>query len=263
MILGPMPASSEGQDVPRVEPTADLSTLLGSLYGDPILTREQEVHLFPKDELPQAPGRPAPKLLDPAPGQGRGSRPHRGPRGGGLALKNQIVCRSLCWCVSVVKQALPSNQDFAERVSDGYLAMIRAVEKFDFSRGYKFSTYVSWAIMNNLSRDSRKDHRHDLFVTGYGAMLEAAPDHRDDECSCELERQRCREAIRGMLGRLSDRERIIIVSRFGLEGTREKTLNQLGEELGITKERVRQLEIPACDKLREIAAARRLVPVVL
>jgi RNA polymerase primary sigma factor len=64
-----------------------------------------------------------------------------------------------------------------------------------------------------------------------------------------------------MLGRLNDRERKIIVARFGLEGTHEKTLGQLGKKLGITKERVRQLESRACEKLREIAKAQRIDPV--
>ena len=57
-----------------------------------------------------------------------------------------------------------------------------------------------------------------------------------------------------MLDRLSDRERGIIVSRFGLEGAREKTLSQLGEELGITRQRVRQIESRAREKLRSVRA---------
>ena len=81
-----------------------------------------------------------------------------------------------------------------------------------------------------------RDHRRDHFLTGYKSMLEAARDHRNDESPCVMEREPRQEVIRGMLGRLNDRERKIIVSRFGLEGTRPKTLNQLGEELGITKE---------------------------
>jgi RNA polymerase primary sigma factor len=57
-----------------------------------------------------------------------------------------------------------------------------------------------------------------------------------------------------MLGRLNDRERTIIVSRYGLEGASEKTLDQLGSELGVTGERVRQIEARARDKLRKLAA---------
>ena len=105
-----------------------------------------------------------------------------------------------------------------------------------------------------------RDHRRDHFLTGYKSMLEAARDHRNDESPCVMERERRQEVIRGMLGRLNDRERKIIVSRFGLEGTRQKTLNQLGKELGITKERVRQIETRARDKLREIAEAEKFNP---
>jgi RNA polymerase primary sigma factor len=75
-----------------------------------------------------------------------------------------------------------------------------------------------------------------------------------------VEQEFCRDAIRQMLVRLNDRERKIIVSRFGLEGTCPKSLNQLGKELGITKERVRQLENRARGKLREIAEAQRFDP---
>jgi len=113
-------------------------------------------------------------------------------------------------------------------------------------------------FMSNLSRNSRQNRRRDLFVTGYEAMLVAAPDHRNDECLRETEQEQCQHVICGMLGRLNDRERQIIVSRFGLGGTGEKTLNQLGKELGITKERVRQLETSACDKLRKIAEEQKL-----
>jgi RNA polymerase primary sigma factor len=112
--------------------------------------------------------------------------------------------------------------------------------------------------MNNMSLGSRQNRRRDQFVTGYEAMLEAAPDHRNDECLRETEREHCQQVISGMLGRLNDRERQIIISRFGLAGTREKTLNQIGKELGITKERVRQLETRACDKLRNIAEEQKL-----
>jgi RNA polymerase primary sigma factor len=64
-----------------------------------------------------------------------------------------------------------------------------------------------------------------------------------------------------MLGRLDGRERTIIVGRFGLEGAREKTLAQLGTELGITKERVRQIEARARDKLLKLTRGEKFEPV--
>ena len=66
------------------------------------------------------------------------------------------------------------------------------------------------------------------------------------------------EAVTGMLGRLDDRERRIIVSRYGINGASEKTLEQLGKEEGITKERVRQIESKAQEKLRRIAGEEKL-----
>ena len=123
------------------------------------------------------------------------------------------------------------------------MSLIRAVEKFDYSRGNKFSTYASWAIMKNFARTiPEENYRRDRFVTGHEEMFEAAADNRTDEHEYESALKRMQEAVKGMLGRLDDRERRIIISRFGLGGASEQTLEQLGRELGITKERVRQIE---------------------
>ena len=89
-------------------------------------------------------------------------------------------------------------------------------------------------------------------------MFEAAADNRADEHEAENLQKRMQEAVKGMLGSLDDRERRIIVSRFGLGGANEQTLEQLGRELGITKERVRQIESRAQEKLRRIASDEKL-----
>ncbi len=88
-------------------------------------------------------------------------------------------------------------------------------------------------------------------------MFEAA-DTRADEHEYESALKRMQEAVKGMLGHLDERERKIIISRFGLGGASEQTLEQLGRELGITKERVRQIESRAQDKLRKIAGEEKL-----
>ena len=257
-ILGPMPAFSVGQDVPQVAAPAGSLPLLAGLYGDPLLTREQEAHLFRKMNFLKHQSARVRSAINPANGTAAILERFEALLKEAAAVKHQIIRANLRLVVSMVKKISGPNQEFAELVSDGYLTLIRAIEKFDFSRGYKFSTYASWAIMKNLSRDSREKRRRDRLVTGYETTLETAPDHRHHECPGESEQEWCQQAVRGMLGRLDDRDRQIIVSRFGLEGTRQKTLTQLGKELGITKERVRQLENRACDKLRKIAEEQKL-----
>ena len=177
-----------------------------------------------------------------------------------LSVKNQVIRANLRLVVSIAKKRVGLLNNFFELVSDGNMSLIRAVEKFDFSRGNKFSTYASWAIMKNFARTiPEENYRRDRFVTGHEAMFEAAADHRTDEHEYEKRRsKRMQEAVKGMLGRLDDRERKIIISRFGLGGASEQTLEQLGRELGITKERVRQIESRAQDKLRRFAGEEKL-----
>jgi RNA polymerase primary sigma factor len=146
------------------------------------------------------------------------------------------------------------HQDLLELVSDGNLSLIRAVEKFDVSRGFKFSTYASRSIIKNLSRSIPEERsRRDRFITGNEEAFEAATDHRADESSAERDYRRNQEAVKVMLARLDDRERRILMSRFGIGGMEGLTLERLGKELGITKERVRQIEVRAQGKLRRLA----------
>ena len=71
-----------------------------------------------------------------------------------IATKNQIIRANLRLVVSIAKRYVGPTQDFFELVSDGNISLLRAVDKFDFSRGNKFSTYATWAIMKNFARTS-------------------------------------------------------------------------------------------------------------
>jgi RNA polymerase primary sigma factor len=172
-----------------------------------------------------------------------------------LAVKNQIIRANLRLVVSIAKRHVSAAHNFDELVSDGNMSLIRAVEKFDFSRGFKFSTYASWAIMKNFARSIPEEHhQRDRFVTGHEEVFESAADRRSNETAYESQVKQMRSAIARILDKLDERERSIIVARFGLdEGGEPHTLEQVGNELGVTKERVRQLEMRAMGKLRQAA----------
>ena len=214
----------------------------------------------PQDELPEVPGqRSSARSVDPSRAKTADLDEIERLQEEALAVKNQIIRANLRLVVSIAKRHVGPSNNFFELVSDGNMSLIRAVEKFDFSRGNKFSTYASWAIMKNFARTiPEENYRRDRFVTGHEEMFEAAADNRTDEHEYESALKRMQEAVKGMLGRLDDRERKIIISRFGLGGASEQTLEQLGRELGITKERVRQIESRAQDKLRKIASEEKL-----
>ncbi|HEX8201775.1 MAG TPA: sigma-70 family RNA polymerase sigma factor, partial [Isosphaeraceae bacterium] len=258
-ILGPLPEPVDGRAPRRTKAPKGLPPYLASLYEVPLLSREQEMHLFRKMNFLKYQAHHLRERLDP--GRAKTSELDRieGLQEEALAVKNQIIRANLRLVVSIAKRHVGPSNNFFELVSDGNMSLIRAVEKFDYARGNKFSTYASWAIMKNFARTiPEENYRRDRFVTGHEEMFEAAADNRIDEHEYESVQKRMQEAVKGMLGRLDDRERRIIISRFGINGASEQTLEQLGRELGITKERVRQIESRAQDKLRKIAHEEKL-----
>ena len=122
------------------------------------------------------------------------------------------------------------------------MALIRAVDRFDFARGHKFSTYATWAIWNEFRSDRRDQRLRVRFVPPCTAILQDTVDTRADPVEQQLAQDRQERIVAHLLRRLDDRERRILAGRFGIGGAREETLSQIGAELGISKERVRQVE---------------------
>jgi RNA polymerase primary sigma factor len=248
--LGSMPET----DVPqrKLRRPSGLPPYLASLYEIPLLTREQEQHLFRKYNFLKY---KASKLRD--------QLDYEQPKSAVMdeieelyeqivETKNQIARCNLRLVVSIAKRHVKPDQNFFELVSDGNLSLLRAVEKFDYARGNKFSTYASWAIMKNFARTIPGEYRQrDRFRTSYDELFDVTQENRGNP-SIEESLQEDRVAkIQRVLDRLDERERQIIVGRFGLDHSREPlTLKEVGEELGVTKERIRQIEARALTKLR-------------
>ncbi len=139
-----------------------------------------------------------------------------------------------------------------ELVSEGNMALFRTVDNFDYSRGFKFSTYASWAIMKSLARrlpDQVLSRGRTHFEADYD--LRSIPDRRVDPMAQEAAQTRRHEQVAKLLARLDPRERQVLCCRFGLQGDqRPMTLQATGRVLGVCKERVRQLESRALAKLR-------------
>ena len=258
-ILAPLPEPADGKAPRRSKAPKGLPPYLASLYEVPLLSRDQEAHLFRKMNFLKYQAGKLRAELDPTKAKTAELDEIERLQEEALVVKNLVIRANLRLVVSIAKRHVGPTNNFFELVSDGNMSLIRAVEKFDYARGNKFSTYASWAIMKNFARTiPEENHRRDRFLTGHEEMFEAAADNRPDEHEYESALKRMQEAVKGMLGRLDDRERLIIVSRFGLGGVHEQTLEQLGRELGITKERVRQIESRAQDKLRKIANEEKL-----
>jgi len=257
-FMAPMP----GNDVPlkKTRLPAGLPPYLASLYEVPLLTREQEAHLFRKFNYLKYKATKRRSELDLARAKSSLMDEIESLYDQAVALKNQIVRANLRLVVSIAKRHVGQGDNFFELVSDGNMSLIRAVEKFDFARGNKFSTYASWAIMKNFARTIPDEHRHrDRFRTSHSEMFYSPEEHRSDQYEQEIAQSQRESQIGKILERLDEREQKIIISRFGLDhGHEPQTLKEVGAEMGVTKERIRQIEARALTKLRIAAQEEKI-----
>jgi RNA polymerase primary sigma factor len=260
-FLAPTPADAPGEGA-GTSPPAGLSPDAASLHGIATPLRpEDEVHLFLKMNYLKHLAGTLREALDPATATGADLGEIERVEAEARGVRDRIVRANLGLVVSLARGREGPGRGFDERLSDGNLSLIRAVDKFDVSRGFKFSTYASCAILRSLARaagdEGRRRHR---FVTGHEMSSGVAPGPRDDSQGLDGDRCETRESVRQLLGRLGDREREVIAARFGLGRDRAKTLRQIGEEMEVTRERVRQIESRALEKLRGFAREQGLDP---
>jgi len=266
VIMASMPDAEEFETSRRqLRVPKDAPPELASLYEVPLLNKEQEQHLFRKmNYLKHKAAQLRKRLILPS---GRINsarvRTHDLDQIEELldqanAIKDQLINCNMRLVVSIAKRHAAQTDNFFELLSDGNVSLIRAVEKFDYSRGNKFSTYASWAIMKNYARSIPEEkHRRERYVTGHEDLFDAAPDTRTDEQECLASAEQATHKVNRLLEYLDPRERQIIRMRAGLDNSEGMTLEKIGEQLGITKERVRQLNVRAMKKLRSLAETRK------
>jgi RNA polymerase primary sigma factor len=260
-ILGPMPgpiSRAKGAGwvgAPEVLPLSD-----ADLQDSKFLTREQEVHLFRRMNFLKYQAAQLQEAIKPSGARSADlDRVEELLRQAG-AIRNRIIRSYLGLVVSVVKKFTRGSQDFFDLVSEGNVSLIQASEQFDFDRGARFCTYATRAIINNFVRRFPRDRRFRArFATGHEGLLQSLADHRDIDRADAIDQEQSRYMIRKMLGYLNGREQTILARRFGLAGDAQ-TLVEVGRELGISKERVRQLESRALAKLRALADVQNLAP---
>jgi len=260
-ILAPMPGAEEFEAARRsMRPPKDVPPELASLYEMPLLSKEQEQHQFRKMNYLKFRAAQLRNKLDPAKARLAELNQIEELQKQALVVKEMLINCNMRLVVSIAKRHAAQTDNFFELLSDGNVSLIRAVEKFDYGRGNKFSTYASWAIMKNFARSIPEEkHRRERYVTGHEDLFEATADLRTDEQECLATKEQASHRVNRLLEYLDPRERQIIRMRTGLDNHAEgMTLEKIGEQLGITKERVRQLNVRAMKKLRTIAEEQRI-----
>ncbi len=175
-----------------------------------------------------------------------------------LETRSEIVRSNVPLVLAMAKRTKLTGVDFADLVSEGNLALLRSVDKFDCSRGFKFSTYACRAILKSFSRVASRSARYrGHFPTEFDPTLEKGDFVEQKRLSVEDD---CVDELRAILGsnmaNLNEVEQRVIRARFALDdyigegAARAKTLEQVGEMIGVTKERVRQIQNKALTKLR-------------
>jgi len=235
-------------------PMVDEKLVGRSISASSLLNVEQERHLFLRYNYARFRSQAAVKRFRTHPSQmcaGEIARWYDRVRD----TRELITQANLALVLAMAKRTRVTEVDFCELVSEGNMALLRALEKFDVARGFKFSTYACRAILQAFSRIAVKTSRYrQAFPAEFNPVMERSDYQETRRAGIE---QDAVEELRQIVGenraQLSEVECAVIQSRFGISRGGENstmTLEEVGHVTGVSKERVRQIQNNALAKLR-------------
>lgn len=174
-------------------------------------------------------------------------------------IRNRIIRANMRLVMSIVKHYISDAMAFDDLLSEGAAALLRAAEKFDCSRGFRFSTYVTKVVRREVFRLVMAHKRQsDRYATGSWDFIGEQSEERVEEVDNEVDLSALRGDLSEFFANLDPREQAILRARFGMDhDDKAPSLNDLGRRMGVSKERVRQLEMRAIRKLQKQFQQRR------
>tara|TARA_R110002072_G_scaffold303069_2_gene492743 strand:- start:91971 stop:93617 length:1647 start_codon:yes stop_codon:yes gene_type:complete len=238
-----------------IDSKSELPGYFSDLYALPLLAREEERELFRRMNFLKFKAKQLRDTLLKSCERVRDMNEIERLLEKSIAIKNVLIRSNLRLVVSVAGKHRRQTAGFFEMISDGNMTLIRAIEKFDYSRGTKFSTYATWALMRSFARSIPKEGTQlERFRTGSESVLTDKKDGRRAASVDEKLAANQYDTLGSILGQLNEREQEAISLRFSLHGTSgPMTLEQIGDRLGVSKERTRQIINTGLEKLRKIA----------
>ncbi|TMD47938.1 MAG: RNA polymerase sigma factor RpoD/SigA [Chloroflexi bacterium] len=155
--------------------------------------------------------------------------------------RHQLIEANLRLVIAIARQYSHTGVPLLDLIQEGNLGLMRAAEKFDAQRGCRFGTYATWWIRQAVNR------AHSSLAD---TLEDSAASTLDEITAQRVLSEQAHEQVHRALALLPPRERLVITLRYGISDGRSRTLLEVGKELGVTRERVRQLEAAAFKRMR-------------